>query len=137
MGLSNGHGLHPLCVQRALIHGTQRAYQYYLALFFFQIGLAGVYYNNTVQLPSNTKIFLLYTTNFSSGTNTSYKPEFCTPIDTTVGTDFYMKDTVGAVNSCPSYLENETIQNQITVQTQGNLPINSASLDVRFLCVNQ
>ena len=48
----------------------------------------------------------LYSTNFTSSTNTSYNPELNLASDMAQGSTFYIRDCFSSLNSCPTYLEN-------------------------------
>ena len=67
------------------------------------IGSSGVYNNNAIPLDTY-QFFMLYTVNFDATTNSNYNPEFAPSNNTAFGTDFYIRDVGGVLNSCPTRL---------------------------------
>ena len=86
-------------------------------------------------MPTNTKLFILYTTNFTSSTNTNYNPELT---DTTVGSEYYIKNLTSVLNSCPSDLENLNstfVLCWYSGCTQTVIRLNTANDDAHFISV--
>jgi len=102
------------------------------------VGTSGVFNKNGIPLPTNTKLFILYTTNFTSSTNTNYNPELTLPTDTTVGSEYYIKNLTSVLNSCPSDLENLNstfVLCWYSGCTQTVIRLNTANDDAHFISV--
>jgi len=101
-----------------------------------QIGTSGVYNNNALPLPTVMNVLALYTTNFTSSTNTSYNPELNLPTDIATGSQFYISDAFNALNSCPTYLKNHNTTSVVFYSggsSHTNVYMNAQNLSIHYV----